>query len=83
MAWHSTEPARHGTPVGCADDNVVSEARNGVEVGLVTAVHSHDTARLVEANVVPLHGACLHKHHPVHLASLQSSDNTFRSCRSY
>ena len=57
-------------PVGSSNDNVLSEARNLVEVVGVSADNAHHTARLVEAQMHPLHGGCLDDHPSVHCSCL-------------
>ena len=59
-------------PVGCADEDVVCQAWQVVQVNCISRVDAQGAPRHAQAEVHPLHGAGLDQLEAVDLASLQS-----------
>lgn len=62
-------------PVGCAEEDVVRQAWQVVQVDCIPRIDAHGAPRHAQAEVHPLHGAGLDQLEAVHLASLQSKSS--------
>ena len=60
-------------PVGCAEEDVVCQAWQAVQVDCIASIDAHGAPRHAQAEVHPLHGAGLDQLQAVDLASLQST----------